>query len=118
LWERGVVFYDEALQNDRDTQAGMEQLLSFEKGSHVDFINHDLTPTENGHADTRTNIQKNVQDTKDFFDNIANSSQQHDAGNAQNTESTKAAATTAAVLTEQQASDLIAAMEAGAEDAP
>jgi hypothetical protein len=40
LWERGVVFYDQALQNDRDTQAGMEQLLSFEKGSHA----HDDAP--------------------------------------------------------------------------
>ncbi|MEG1998982.1 MAG: hypothetical protein RR015_03100, partial [Bacteroidales bacterium] len=38
LWERGFVFYNEALQNDPDTLAGLEQTLSFEKGtsSHDD----------------------------------------------------------------------------------
>jgi predicted phage terminase large subunit-like protein len=40
LWERGVVFYNEAKKNDPDTLAGMEQLLSFEKGSRT----HDDAP--------------------------------------------------------------------------
>jgi phage terminase large subunit-like protein len=33
LWERGFVFYDEKLKNDRDTLTGLEQLLALEKGS-------------------------------------------------------------------------------------
>ncbi|MDR3094998.1 MAG: hypothetical protein LBU62_10240 [Bacteroidales bacterium] len=40
LWERGFVFYDERLQNDRDTLTGLEQLLAFEKGTHT----HDDAP--------------------------------------------------------------------------
>jgi predicted phage terminase large subunit-like protein len=40
LWERGFVFYNEKLSNDRDTLTGLEQLLAFEKGSHT----HDDAP--------------------------------------------------------------------------
>lgn len=32
LWERGFVFYDMAQKDDPDMQAGLEQLLAFEKG--------------------------------------------------------------------------------------
>ena len=32
LWERGFVFYDQAQKDDPDMQAGLEQLLAFEKG--------------------------------------------------------------------------------------
>ena len=32
LWERGFVFYDQAQKEDPDMQAGLEQLLAFEKG--------------------------------------------------------------------------------------
>lgn len=32
LWERGFVFYDQAQKGDPDMQAGLEQLLAFEKG--------------------------------------------------------------------------------------
>lgn len=32
LWERGFVFYDSAQKDDPDMQAGIEQLLAFEKG--------------------------------------------------------------------------------------
>ena len=32
LWERGFVFYDESQKDDPDMQAGLEQLLAFEKG--------------------------------------------------------------------------------------
>lgn len=32
LWERGFVFYDEDQRQDPDMQAGVEQLLAFEKG--------------------------------------------------------------------------------------
>ncbi len=32
LWERGFVFYDESQKDDPDMQAGIEQLLAFEKG--------------------------------------------------------------------------------------
>ena len=32
LWERGFVFYDIARKDDPDMQAGIEQLLAFEKG--------------------------------------------------------------------------------------
>ena len=32
LWERGFVFYDESQKDDPDMQAGVEQLLAFEKG--------------------------------------------------------------------------------------
>jgi len=40
LWERGFTFYNEALQNDRDTLTGLDQLLSFQKGSRT----HDDAP--------------------------------------------------------------------------
>lgn len=40
LWERGFVFYNEAMQNDPDTLAGIEQTLSIEKGSRT----HDDAP--------------------------------------------------------------------------
>jgi hypothetical protein len=40
LWERGFVWYNEALKNDRDTLTGLEQLLALEKGSHT----HDDAP--------------------------------------------------------------------------
>lgn len=32
LWERGFVFYDQAQKEDPDMQAGLDQLLAFEKG--------------------------------------------------------------------------------------
>ncbi|MBO7466596.1 MAG: hypothetical protein J6T94_02780 [Bacteroidaceae bacterium] len=32
LWERGFVFYDQEQKDDNDMQAGIEQLLAFEKG--------------------------------------------------------------------------------------
>ena len=32
LWERGFVFYDQSQKDDPDMQAGLEQLLAFEKG--------------------------------------------------------------------------------------
>jgi predicted phage terminase large subunit-like protein len=35
LWERGFVWYNEALQRDRDTLTGNEQLLAFEKGANT-----------------------------------------------------------------------------------
>lgn len=40
LWERGFVWYNEDLQNDRDTLTGLEQLLALEKGSRT----HDDAP--------------------------------------------------------------------------
>lgn len=40
LWERGFVFYNEALQSDKDMLAGIEQTLAFEKGSRA----HDDAP--------------------------------------------------------------------------
>lgn len=40
LWERGFVWYNQDLQTDRDMLTGIEQLLSFEKGSHT----HDDAP--------------------------------------------------------------------------
>ena len=40
LWERGFVFYNEDLKNDRDTLTGLEQLLALEKGSTT----HDDAP--------------------------------------------------------------------------
>ena len=40
LWERGFVFYNEDLKNDRDTLTGLEQLLALEKGSQT----HDDAP--------------------------------------------------------------------------
>ncbi|GHT15060.1 hypothetical protein AGMMS4956_14220 [Bacteroidia bacterium] len=40
LWERGFVWYNEDLRNDRDTLTGNEQLLSFEKGTRT----HDDAP--------------------------------------------------------------------------
>lgn len=35
LWERGFVFYNEALRNDPDMQVGIDQTLSLERGSRV-----------------------------------------------------------------------------------
>ena len=40
LWERGFVWYNEDLKNDRDTLTGLEQLLALEKGSNT----HDDAP--------------------------------------------------------------------------
>ena len=40
LWERGFTFYSEALQRDRDTMTGLDQLLAFQKGSRT----HDDAP--------------------------------------------------------------------------
>lgn len=40
LWERGFTYYNVDLLNDRDTQTGLDQLLSFEKGSR----SHDDAP--------------------------------------------------------------------------
>ena len=40
LWERGFVFYNEALKNTSDMQVGIEQTLSLERGSRV----HDDAP--------------------------------------------------------------------------
>ncbi len=40
LWERGFVYYNEAMQTDRDMLTGIEQTLSFEKGSRT----HDDAP--------------------------------------------------------------------------
>ncbi len=40
LWERGFVFYNEDMKNDPDMTAGIEQTLSFEKGSR----SHDDAP--------------------------------------------------------------------------
>jgi hypothetical protein len=40
LWERGFIWYNEDLKNDRDTLTGLEQLLALEKGSHT----HDDAP--------------------------------------------------------------------------
>lgn len=40
LWERGFTFYNEKLKNDPDMQAGLEQTLSFEKGTST----HDDAP--------------------------------------------------------------------------
>jgi predicted phage terminase large subunit-like protein len=40
LWERGFVWYNEDLKNDRDTLTGIEQLLAFEKGTRT----HDDAP--------------------------------------------------------------------------
>ena len=40
LWERGFVWYNEALKTDRDMLTGIEQTLSFEKGSRT----HDDAP--------------------------------------------------------------------------
>lgn len=35
LWERGVVYYNQAKKQDKDMQAGLEQTLAFEKGSRA-----------------------------------------------------------------------------------
>lgn len=40
LWERGFVWYNQDMQTDRDMLTGIEQLLSFEKGSRT----HDDAP--------------------------------------------------------------------------
>ena len=40
LWERGSVFYNEALKDSPDMQVGIEQTLALERGSHV----HDDAP--------------------------------------------------------------------------
>ena len=40
LWERGCVYYNEALQNDPDMKTGIEQTLAFEQGSRA----HDDSP--------------------------------------------------------------------------
>jgi predicted phage terminase large subunit-like protein len=40
LWERGFTYYNEALQNDRDTLTSLDQLLAFQKGSRT----HDDAP--------------------------------------------------------------------------
>lgn len=40
LWERGCVFYNEALRDSPDMQVGIEQTLALERGSHV----HDDAP--------------------------------------------------------------------------
>ena len=40
LWERGFVFYNEALKDSPDMQVGIEQTLALERGSHV----HDDAP--------------------------------------------------------------------------
>ena len=40
LWERGFVWYNEAMKADRDMLTGIEQTLSFEKGSRT----HDDAP--------------------------------------------------------------------------
>lgn len=40
LWERGYVYYNEAEKNDPDMRTGIEQTLSFEKGSRA----HDDAP--------------------------------------------------------------------------
>jgi hypothetical protein len=40
LWERGFVWYNADIQNDRDTLTGLEQLLAVEKGSRA----HDDAP--------------------------------------------------------------------------
>jgi len=37
------------------------------KGTHMDVINKDLNPTENGKADTRTIIENNIKDVVDFL---------------------------------------------------
>lgn len=40
LWERGFVFYNEALKDSPDMQVGIEQTLALERGSRV----HDDAP--------------------------------------------------------------------------
>jgi predicted phage terminase large subunit-like protein len=40
LWERGFIWYNEDLKNDRDMLTGLQQTLAFEKGSHT----HDDAP--------------------------------------------------------------------------
>jgi phage terminase large subunit-like protein len=40
LWERGYVFYNEALRDSPDMQVGIEQTLALERGSRV----HDDAP--------------------------------------------------------------------------
>lgn len=35
LWERGFVFYNEELKEDKDMQTGLDQLLAFEQGSRA-----------------------------------------------------------------------------------
>lgn len=40
LWERGYVFYNEALKDSPDMQVGIEQTLALERGSRV----HDDAP--------------------------------------------------------------------------
>lgn len=40
LWERGFVFYNEALRDSPDMQVGIDQTLSLERGSRV----HDDAP--------------------------------------------------------------------------
>ena len=40
LWERGVVFYNERLRGNADMEAGIEQTLALERGSHM----HDDAP--------------------------------------------------------------------------
>ncbi len=40
LWERGFVYYNELLQNDRDNLTGIEQTLAFQKGTRT----HDDAP--------------------------------------------------------------------------
>lgn len=35
LWERGLVWYNEKLRNDRDMRTGIEQTLAFERGSRA-----------------------------------------------------------------------------------
>ena len=45
LWERGVVFYNEALKDSEDMQVGIDQTLSLEHGSRA---HDDATDADEG----------------------------------------------------------------------
>ena len=60
LWERGFIFYNEALRDSPDMQVGIDQTLALERGSRV----HDDAPDADEGAiwilqkDTRAQIYK------------------------------------------------------------
>ncbi len=63
LWERGFVYYNEALQNDPDMLAGIEQTLSIEKGSRT----HDDAPDADEGAIYKLQQSTRVENFKPSF---------------------------------------------------
>ncbi|MFR9545342.1 MAG: hypothetical protein SNJ29_07165 [Rikenellaceae bacterium] len=63
LWERGFVYYNEAMQNDPDMLTGIEQTLSLEKGSRT----HDDAPDADEGAIYKLQQSTRVKNLKPSF---------------------------------------------------